>query len=117
MKIMGLCLAPEVWFQAERLMGQPDRFQRLIGTREDVFDMCVRHGVGGDDALRIMQQACHGRLSPEYKDMLVAHRVSGVFLETMDAVDYRYLYPRGQCADYLYWALTLLYHQAKKVAA
>ena len=49
--------------------------------------------------------------------MLFRSRVSGVFLETMDAVDYLYLYPRGQCADYLYWALTLLYHQAKKVAA
>lgn len=105
-KIMGLCLAPEIRFQAERLMGQPDRFQRLVGTREDVYDLCVRHGIGEDDALRIMRQVSHGRLSPEYKDTLAARGLPGVFLEALDAA--KYLYPRGQCADYLYWALALL---------
>ena len=114
-KIMGLCLAPEVWFQAERLMGQPDRFQRLIGTREDVYDLCVRHGVGGDDAFHVMRQACHGRLSPEYKDMLAAHGISGLPWDTLCAAGY--LYPRGQCADYLYWALALLARECRPCQA
>lgn len=105
-KIMGLCLAPEIRFQAERLMGQPDRFQRLVGTREDVYDLCARHGVGEGDALRIMQQVSHGRLSPEYRDTLAAHGISGLPWDTLCAAGY--LYPRGQCADYLYWALALL---------
>ena len=113
-KIMGLCLAPEIWFQAERLMGQPDRFQRLVGTREDVYDLCARHGGGGDDAFQVMRQVSHGRLSPEYKDMLAARGLPGVFLETLDAAEY--LYPRGQCADYMYWALALLRHQTREVA-
>lgn len=38
--------------------------------------------------------------------MLAAWGLPVVFMETLDAVDY--LFPRGQCADYLYWALTLL---------
>lgn len=114
-KIMGLCLAPEVWFQAERLMGQPDRFQRLIGTREDVYDLCVRHGVGGDDAFHVMRQACHGRLSPEYKDMLAAHGISGLPWDTLCAAGY--LYPRGQCADYMYWALALLARECRPCQA
>lgn len=105
-KIMGLCLAPEIRFQADRLVGQPDRFQRLVGTREDVYDLCVRHGVGEDDAFRVMRQVSHGRLSPEYRDTLAARGLPGVFLETLDAAEY--LYPCGQCADYLYWALALL---------
>lgn len=105
-KIMGLCLAPEIRFQADRLVDQPDRFDRLVGTREDVYDLCVRHGVGGDDAFQAMRQACHGRLSPEYRDKLAARGLPGVFLETLDAA--KYLYPRGQCADYIYWALALL---------
>lgn len=113
-KIMGLCLAPEIRFQADRLVGQPDRFQRLVGTREDVYDLCVRHGVGGDDAFQAMRQACHGRLTPEYKDMLAAHGISGLPWDTLCAAGY--LYPRGQCADYLYWALALLRHQTREVA-
>lgn len=105
-KIMGLCLAPEIRFQADHLMGRPDRFQRLVGTREDVYDMCVWHGVGGDDAFQAMRQVCHGRLSPEYRDVLAAHGISGLLWDTLCFVDY--LYPRGQCADYMYWALALL---------
>lgn len=105
-KIMGLALAPEIRFQADRLAGQPDRFQRLVGTREDVYDLCARHGVGEDDAFQAMRQVSHGRLSPEYKDMLAAWGLPGVFLEALDAAEY--LYPRGQCADYMYWALALL---------
>lgn len=111
-KIMGLCLAPEVQFQADRLKGQSDRFDRLTGTREDVYDMSARHGVSGDDAFRVMRQVCRGRLAPEYRDMLAAHGLPGVFLETLDAAEY--LYPRGQCADYLYWALVLLFHKTKE---
>ena len=53
-----------------------------------------------------MRQACHGRLSPEYKDMLAAHGISGLPWDTLCAAGY--LYPRGQCADYMYWALALL---------
>ncbi len=107
-KIMGLCLAPGIQFQVERLAGQPDRFEHIIGTREDVYDICVQHGVDANDAFRIMQQARGGssRITAEYKDMLASQGLPGLFLEVLDAVDF--LYPRGQCADYLYWALTLL---------
>lgn len=111
-KIMGLCLAPEVQFQADRLKGQSDRFDCLTGTREDVYDMCARHGVSGDDAFQVMRQVSRGRLAPEYRDMLAARGLPSVFLETLDAAEY--LYPRGQCADYLYWALTLLSHKIKE---
>ena len=108
-KVMGLSLAPEIRFQADRLMGTPDRFTRLIGTREDVYDLCVRHGIGEDDALHIMRRVGEGgfrRLAPEYRDMLADHGICGLTWNTLRKVEY--LYPRGQCADYLYWALTLL---------
>lgn len=107
-KIMGLCLAPGIQFQAERLAGQPNPIDSLIGTREDVYDICVQHGIGPDAAFHIMQQVRggSGRITAEYKDMLASQGLPDVVLETLDAVDY--LYPRGQCADYLYWALTLL---------
>ena len=62
-----------------------------------------------------MRQACHGRLSPEYKDILTSHGISGLPWDTLCAAGY--LYPRGQCADYMYWALALLRHQAREVAA
>lgn len=38
----------------------------------------------------------------------------GVLLEALDAAEY--LYPRGQCADYMYWALALLRHQTREAA-
>ncbi len=113
-KIMGLALAPEIRFQADRLVGQPDCFDRLVGMREDVYDLCVRHGVGEGDAFQAMRQVSHGRLSPEYRDTLAARGLPGVFLETLDAAGY--LYPRGQCADYIYWALALLRHQTREAA-
>ncbi len=113
-KILGLCLSPGIQFQVERLAGLPDPFDGLTGTREDVYDACVRHGVGEDDALRIMRQAGSGRLAQEYRDLLAARGLPGAFLEVLDAVDY--LYPRGQCADYLYWALTLLRYQTREAA-
>lgn len=110
-KIMGLCLSPGIRFQAECLVGQPNLFDGLVGTREDVYDICVQHGIGPDDAFRIMQQVRGGpsRLTAEYKDMLVTHELPDLFTEVLDTVDY--LYPRGQCADYLYWALMLLANQ------
>ena len=46
--------------------------------------------------------------------MLAGRGLPGVFLETLDTVDY--LYPCGQCADYLYWALTLLRCQTREAA-
>lgn len=110
-KIMGLCLAPGIQFQVDRLAGQPNSIDSLIGTREDVYDICVQHGIGPDDAVRIMQQARGGssRITAEYKDIIVNHGLPDLFTEVLDTVDY--LYPRGQCADYLYWALTLLANQ------
>ena len=108
-KVMGLALAPDIAFQANRLMMTPDRFTRLIGTREDVYDLCIQHGIGEDDALHIVQRVGDGgfnRLTPEYRDMLADHGICGLPWNTLRKVEY--LYPRGQCADYLYWALTLL---------
>ena len=106
MKVLGLRLAWKLQFQAYRTPLLPDRFDNLVGTREDIYDICVRHGIGEDNAFRIMQQAVRGKLSPEYRAMLAVRGLPAVFLETLDFADY--LYPRGQCADYLYWALTLL---------
>lgn len=107
-KIMGLCLSPRIQFQVDRLVDQPNPFDGLIGTREDVYDACVQHGIGPDAAFHIMQQVRggSGRLTEEYKNMLSEHGLLGIFFEVVNTVDY--LYPRGQCADYLYWALTLL---------
>ena len=103
-KIMGLSLAPDIQFQ-----GDSDRFAHLTGTREDVYDLCVRHGIGNDDALHIMRRVGVGgfrRLTPKYREMIAAHGICGLPWNTLRRVEY--LYPRGQCADYLYWALTLL---------
>ena len=54
------------------------------------------------------------QLEPEYKDILTSHGICGLPWDTLCAAGY--LYPRGQCADYMYWALTLLRHQAREVA-
>lgn len=107
-KLVGLCLSPGIQFQAERFAGRPRPFDGLTGTREDVYDICVEHGMDGESALRVMRQVCGapGGLTPESRSALAGHGVPGVFLEVLDDADY--LYPRGQCADYLYWALTLL---------
>ena len=107
-KIMGLCLSPRIQFQVDRLAGQPNPIDSLIGTREDIYDICVQHGIGPDDAFRIMQQVRggSGKITAEYKDMIVNHGLPDLFTEVLDTGDY--LYPRGQCADYLYWALALL---------
>lgn len=108
-KVMGLSLAPEIWDKADHLMGRPDRFDHLIGTQEDVYDLCVRHGVGGEDAFHIMQRVGHhgfGRLTYECRNMLAAHGLCGLSWDTLHAV--KHLPPRGQCADDLYWELTLL---------
>lgn len=114
-KIMGLCLAWKLQFQAYKIPLLPDKFDHLIGTREDIYDTCLRHGVTKDDAFSIMQQAIRGKLSPEHRAMLAAKGVSATFLETLDKADY--LYPRGQCADYLYWALMLLARERRPCRA
>lgn len=111
-KLMGMCLSDGSWFQLDRLDGDADPFASLIGTREDVYDILVRHGIDADDALRVMQQVRggYGKLSEAYRDMLESSKsLPGVALEALKSVDY--LYPRGQCADYLYWALSLLWYQ------
>ena len=108
-KVMGLSLAPDIQFQADRLMGDSDRFAHLTGTREDVYDLCVRHGIGKGDALHIMRRVGgggFGKLTPKYREMIAAHGICGLPWNTLRKVEY--LYPRGQCADYIYWALTLL---------
>lgn len=112
-KLMSLCLAPENHFQAERLAGQPDPFASLVGTREDVYDLCVQSGIGESDAFAIMQQTRRGgsgKLAEQYRDMIVRNMEHpDVFLDALNTNNY--LYPRGQCADYLYWALTLLWYR------
>lgn len=107
-KVVGLSIAHMVQFQAYRIPLLPDRFDHLVGTREDIYDICVRYGISGDDAFRIMQEAVRGELTQDCKDMLVAQGLPGVFMETLDAADC--LYPRGQFADYTYWALMILAH-------
>lgn len=111
MKVMGLSLAWKLQFQAYRTPLLPDRFDHLVGTREDIYDICVQHGIGKDEAFRIMEQAVRGKLTPEHRAMLADHGVSNVFLEVLDAAEY--LYPRGQMADYMYWALTVLAHRCR----
>ena len=105
-KVMGLSLAWKLQFQAYRTPLLPDRFDHLVGTRENIYDICVQHGIGKDETFRIMEQAIRSKLTPEHRVMLAGHGVSNVFLEVLDAAEY--LFPRGQCADYLYWALTVL---------
>lgn len=112
-KLMGLCLSDGIWFQLDYLVNDgADHFADLIGTREDVHDILVRYGIGEDDAFRIMQQVRGGyvKVSEKYKNMLESNeKLPGVVLETMKSVDY--LYPRGQCADYIYWVLSLLWYR------
>ena len=110
-KVIGLALAWKVQFQAYRTPLLPDRFEHLVGTQEDIYDICVRLGINGGDAFCIMQQAVDGKLAQEYKDMLAAKGVSELFLETLDNA-YQ-LIPRGQLADEIYWALTLLTHRSR----
>ena len=86
----------------------PDRFDNLVGTQEDIFDICVRLGISEGDAFHIMQQTMGGKLTQEYKDILTAHGASDVFLKTLDTA-YQ-LNPRGQLADEIYWALMILAH-------
>lgn len=108
-KIMGLSLAPDIQFQADRLMENHDRFTHLIGTREDIYDLCIQYGINNDDALHIMRRVGgggFGKLTPGYREMIAAHGICGLPWNTLRKVEY--LYPRGQCADYLHWALTLL---------
>lgn len=105
-KVMGLFFAWKVQFQAYHIPLLPDRFDHLVGTQEDIYDICVRYGIGMDDAFQIMRQAVRGKLAPESRDILAAQGLPDVFLETLDNADC--LYPRGQCADYVYWALTIL---------
>ena len=79
---------------------------------QDVHDVLVRYGFAADDAFRIMQRVRggYGKLSEAYRDMLESSEsLPGVVLEALKGVDY--LYPRGQCADYAYWALSLLWYR------
>ena len=110
-KVIGLALAWKVQFQAYRTPLLPDRFEHLVGTQEDIYDICVRLGINGGDAFCIMQQAVDGKLTQEYKDMLAAKGVSELFLETLDNA-YQ-LIPRGQLADEIYWALMILTHRSR----
>ena len=114
-KVMGLSLAGKLQFQAYRTPLLPDRFDHLVGTREDIYDICVRHGIGKDEAFRIMEQAVRGKLTREHRAMLADHGVSNAFLEVLDAAEY--LYPRGQMADYMYWALTVLARRCRAYRA
>lgn len=112
-KLMGLCLSDGIWFQLDYLVNDgADPFADLIGTREDVYDILVRYGIGEDDAFRVMQQVRggYGKLTEKYKNMLESNKkLPGVFMEVLKSVDY--LYPRGQCADYIYWVLSLLWYR------
>lgn len=115
-KLMGLCLSDGTWFQLDYPTSDgADLFADLIGTREDVYDILVRHGIGADDAFQAMQQVRGGyaKVSEKHKNMLESNeKLPGVVLKTLKSVDY--LYPRGQCADYIYWVLSLLWYQGKK---
>lgn len=114
-KLMGLCLSDGIWFQLDYLVNDgADPFSDLIGTREDVYDILVRYGIGEDDAFQVMQQVRggYGKLTEKYKNMLESNeKLPGVFMEVLKSVDY--LYPRGQCADYIYWVLSLLWYQGQ----
>ena len=110
-KVMGLALAWKIQFQAYRTPLLPDRFEHLVGTQEDIYDICVRLGINGCDAVHIMQQAMGCKLTQDYRDMLAAQGASDVFLNTLDKA-YQ-LNPRGQLADEIYWALVLLAHRSR----
>lgn len=110
-KVIGLALAWKIQFQAYRTPLTPDRFDNLLGTQEDIYDICLRHGINGCDAVHIMQQAIGGKLTQEYKNMLAAQGLPNVFLEALDNA-YQ-LIPRGQLADEIYWALALLAHRSQ----
>lgn len=107
---MGLCLAWKVQFQAYKIPLLPDRFNSIIGTREDIYDTCLRHGISENDAFRIMRQAVRGQLTQGYRDMLAAHGAPGVFLATLDVADH--LHPRGRLADEIGWALMILAYRS-----
>lgn len=107
-KVVGLA-SYALQFQAYRIPLLPDRFDYLVGTQEDIYDICVRLGIDANDAFRIMRQAVRGRLTQGYRDMLAAHGAPGVFLATLDVADH--LHPRGQLADEIGWALMILAHR------
>ena len=94
----GSALAGETGFDRELI---------LRAYRDDVAGISVLGDLEGfQDFAR--------QLEPEYKDILTSHGICGLPWDTLCAAGY--LYPRGQCADYMYWALTLLRHQAREVA-
>lgn len=110
-KVVDLCRAWKIQFQAYCTPLLPDRFDSLVGTQEDIYDICVRLGINGGDAVRIMQQAVDGKLAQDYRDMLAAQGASDSFLKTLDNA-YQ-LIPRGQLADEIYWALMILMHRSR----
>lgn len=106
-RIMGVCLSPEIRFQIQEI-SWPDMFDQLIGTREDVYDICIQSGISKEDAFYIMQHVRKGNfegLPAAYMDMLGAKKLPENFMRTARSASY--LYPRGQCAEYIYWALFL----------
>lgn len=110
-KVMGLAWLWHSWFIYSHVQLPLDQFDDLVGTREDIYDICLRHGISEDDALRIFWQATQGNLARDYRDRLAALGLPDISLMTLDAA--QHIYPRGQCADHMYWALTILAHKSK----
>ena len=89
-RLMGVCLAPEIRLQVQDIYG-PDMFNQLIGTREDIYDICVQHGISEKDAFHIMHQTRKGdfdKLPSAYIDMLDAKKLPESFLQTAGAARY-----------------------------
>lgn len=108
-RLMGVCLQGRQRLEELSHLGN-SAYDCLIGTREDVYDLLVEHGIGADDAFILMEQVGRGGgLTAKGRALLDEQGIPDKVRSAIESTGY--LYPRGQCADYLYRELSLLWYR------
>ena len=109
-----LCHDTDAWMPVQMYMldNDTDPFANLIASREDVYDLCVAHGIDKEMATKIMAVVRKGlfrRHKDLYEDYLIQHDIGERFIKIF--TETKYLYTRSQAELYIKNALILMWYK------
>ena len=88
--------------------------ENMIGTREDVFEMMLSHGIDRATAFAIAEDVRKGKMAlgkmkPELRDIMNNAGLPDWYIWSCEQV--RYLFPRAHAAEYVHMELISLYYK------
>lgn len=115
-KLEAISYGTNTWLDNGQILFNDGKatLENMIGTREDVFEMMLSHGIDRATAFAIAEDVRKGKMAlgkmkPEFRDIMNNAGLPDWYIWSCEQV--RYLFPRAHAAEYAQMELRSLYYK------